>query len=56
MNSRKKINDEKILYPAIVSSRLTEHQKSRLNKLAWKNHCTKSEYLRKIIIADLNRK
>jgi len=48
------MENEKRLYPAIVSSRLTELQKDKLNKLAWKNHCTKSEYLRKIIINNLN--
>lgn len=43
-------------YPATVSSRITEQQKSQLMQLAWQNHSTLSEFLRKQIIHILNKK
>jgi uncharacterized OsmC-like protein len=43
-------------YPATVSSRITEQQKTQLHELAWENRCTISEFLRKIIIHTLNKK
>jgi predicted DNA-binding protein len=48
------MKEKKLRFQAIVSSRLSAIQKSQLNKIAFQNHCTKSEYLRKIIINNLN--